>query len=239
MEFDLLIDRVVQEVMKKLKSQNLSQNLINKFEKKKCLVIINGGAKNLDQVLLQLKKISINYDLKIMFSKAGKEVVGEDKFTEYEIKDLTMNECSHFLKEIDMVLIPLMTKNTCAKVAVGIMDNSTTYIISKAILLGKEIVALSDSCMVEDNSVYGKQINSNIKKLKSYGIIFLKSIDLSNYILRERKNRINSFRGKKIITLEDMFNIKNSKIILSKDTIITTLAREKAKDSKVVFEIEE
>ena len=64
MEFDLLVDRVVKEVMKKLKSQNST----NKLEKKRCLVIVNGGTKNLDQVLLQLKQISSDYDLKIVFS---------------------------------------------------------------------------------------------------------------------------------------------------------------------------
>lgn len=235
MEFDLLVDHIIKEVMKKLKNQNS----INKFEKKRCLVIVNGGTKNLDQVLLQLKEISSDYDLKIVFSQAGKEFVGEEKFSEYEIKDLSMNECSLFLKEIDIVLLPLLTKNTCAKVAVGIMDNTTTYIISKAISMGKEVVALNDSCIAKGSTAYGNQINSNIKKLKSYGITFLKSIELSNYILKERKNIINSFREKKIITLEDMYNIKNSKIILSKNTIITTLAREKAKDNEVVFEIEE
>jgi len=235
MELDLLIDHVIKEVMKKLEGKNS----INKLEKKKCLVIVNGGTKNLEQIILQLKEISRDYDLKVFFSKAGKEVIGEDKFSEYEIKELTMKECSSFLKEIDMVLLPLLTKNTCAKVAMGIMDTTATYIISKAILFGKEIVALNDSCMVKEGTAYGDQINSNIKKLKSYGIVFLKSIELSNYILRERKNIINSFRGKKIITFEDMYNKKNSKIILSKDTVVTPLAREKAKDNKVVFEIEQ
>jgi phosphopantothenoylcysteine synthetase/decarboxylase len=235
MEFNLLIDLVVKEVLEKLNNQNI----VTKLEKKRCLVIVNGGTANLDQVLLQLKEISSDYDLKIIFSKSGKEIVGEDRFSEYEIQELSMKECSFFLQEIDMILVPFMTKNTCAKVAVGIRDNTITYIISKAISSGKEIVALEDSCVLEDGTAYGNQINLNIKKLKSYGITFLKSIELSNYILRERKNRINSFREKKIITLGDMYNIKNSKIMLSKDTVITTLAREKAKDNKVVFEIEE
>ncbi len=234
MEFDLLIDQIIKEVMKKLKSQNTVSGL----EKKRCLVIVNGGTVNLDQVLLQLKEISCDYDLQIQFSQAGKEIVGEERFSGYEIKELSMKESSSFLKEIDMVLLPMLTKNTCAKVAVGIRDNTITYIISKAISSGKEIVALNDSCTAEEGTAYGDQINLNIKKLKSYGITFVKSTELSNYILREKKKRITSLREKKIITVKDLFSIKNSKIVLSEDTIITALAEEKAKDNEVIFEIE-
>ncbi len=234
MEFDLLVDYITKEVRKRLESQNS----INKLEKKKCLVIVNGGTKNLEQVLLQLKEISIDYHLIIIFSQAGKELVGKEGFSEYEVKELSMSECSPFLEDIDMVLLPFLTKNTCAKVAVGIMDSVATYIISKAMLLDKEIIALSDSCTVKSSTFYGNQINLNIKKLKSYGIVFLKSIELSSYILEEKRKRVNFFIGKNIITLKDIYNIKNSKIILSKGTVVTTLAREKAKDNKVVFEME-
>lgn len=235
MEFDLLIDHIVKEVMKKLKSQNT----VSRLEKKRCLVIVNGGTVNLEQVLLQLKEISCDYDLQILFSQSGKEIVGEDRFFGYEIKEISMKESSSFLKDIDMVLLPMLTKNTCAKVAVGIRDSVVTYIISKAISSGKEIVALNDSCTAEEVTAYGNQINLNIKKLKSYGITFVKSTELSNYILRDKKKIITSLKGKKIITLRDLFSMKNRKIVLSKNTIITALAEEKAKDNEIIFEIEE
>ncbi|WP_319200976.1 flavoprotein [uncultured Ilyobacter sp.] len=235
MEFDLLIDHIVKEVMGKLKTQNA----VKEQEKKRCLVIVNGGTVSLEQVLLQLKEISCNYDLKILFSQAGREIVGEERFSGYETKELSMTEASSFLKNIDIVLLPLLTKNTCAKVAVGIRDNTVTYIISKAISAEKEIVAVNDSCSTEDGTAYADQLNLNIKKLKSYGITFVKSTELSNYILRENKKRVTCLREKKIITLADLFNIKNRKIVLSKDTIVTALAKEKAKDNEVSFEIEE
>jgi len=235
MEFDLLIDHIVKEVIEKLKTQNPVMEL----KKKRCLVIVNGGTAGLEQVLLQLKEISSNYELQIMFSESGKEIIGEDRFSQYETKDPSLMEVSSFIKDIDMILLPLLTKNTCAKVAVGIRDNAVTYLISKGITSGKKIVAVNDSCTAEGGTVYADQINLNIKKLKSYGITFVKSTKLSNYVLREEKNKNTCLREKKIITLKDLFNVKNCKILLSKDTIVTALAEEKARENKVSFEIEE
>ena len=87
-------------------------------------------------------------------------------------------------------------------------------------------------------TAYGNQINFNIEKLKSYGIIFVKSSELSDYILNRRNLEINSLKEKKIITAEDIYDIKNKKIIVSKSTIVTTLAREKAENNGIIFETE-
>ena len=42
------------------------------------------GMENLEQVMLELNKISKEYDLEVVFSEAGKSVVGEKIFSNFK-----------------------------------------------------------------------------------------------------------------------------------------------------------
>lgn len=235
MNFDMMVDYIVQEVLKKIELSKASY----KVERNRGLVIINGGTGNLEQIMLELKKISESYELDIVFSEAGEEIVKKEKFQNFNVIDnFDMKTCEPLLKKNDIIILPLLTKNSCAKIAVGIRDNAVTYLISKALLAQKEILAVYDSCIADNKTAYGNQINFNIEKLKSYGIIFVKSSELSDYILNRRNLEINSLKEKKIITAEDIYDMKNKKIIVSKSAIVTTLAREKAENNGIIFEIE-
>lgn len=232
MDFNLMVDYIVQEVLKRLEAESISP-------RKKGLVIVNGGTANLEQIIIELERIKREYDIEIVFSEAGIKVVGEDRFKDFDVKkDVTMENCNSLINDSEIILLPLLTKNTCAKVAVGIRDNISTYIISKALLAGKKIVAVYDSCIVNVDNEYGKQLNLNIKKLQSYGINFVESKNLADYVLKEQKQEILELKNKKIITADDIFGIRDKKVIVSKDTIITILAKERAQDNNIIFELE-
>ncbi len=232
MDFNLMVDYIVQEVLKRIEQESINK-------RKKGLVIVNGGTANLEQILLELERIKKDYEVEVIFSEAGAKVVGKERFKSFNVKeDVTMGNCNSLIDESEIILLPLLTKNTCAKVAVGIRDNLSTYIISKAILAGKKIVAVYDSCRVANDNEYGKQLNLNIKRLQSYGITFVESKELADYVLKEQKNEILNLKNKKIITADDIFGIKDKRVIISKDTIITILAKEKALENHVEFELE-
>lgn len=232
MEFNLMVDYIVQEVLKRLESESISK-------RKKGLVILNGGTANLEQIVIELEKIKKEYDVEIIFSEAGEKIVGEEKFKNFDIKrEVTMANCNSLISENEIILLPLLTKNTCAKVAIGIRDNVVTYIISKALLAGKKIVAVYDSCIVKADNEYGKQLNLNIKRLQEFGITFVESKNLAEYVLNEQKNQILDLKNKKIITADDIFGIKNKSVIVSKEAIITILAKEKAQENGIIFELE-
>ena len=72
MDFDMMVDYIVQEVLKKIESNEAAY----KVERNRGLVIINGGTGNLEQVILELKKISERYELDIVFSEAGEKLAG-------------------------------------------------------------------------------------------------------------------------------------------------------------------
>jgi flavoprotein len=234
MELDKIIEYIVQEVVKKINSQNI----IEEFSpKEKILVAITGSTNNLEQIVLELRKISKNYDLSLVFSEAAKNIIDENVFSEFHIiKDFSIKNYDEILSKNDIILLPLLTKNTVAKLVVGIRDNAVTNLVSKALLLEKRVIAAYDSCIVNNEVPYAKLINSNVEKLKDYGLIFVQAKELADYMLNKKDLEINSLREKNVITAKDLKDLYDKKIIISKNTVVTTLAKERAKENQIVFE---
>lgn len=234
MELDKIIEYIVQEVIKKINSQNI----IEEFSpKEKILVVITGSTNNLEQIVLELRKISKNYDLSLVFSEAASNIIDENVFSEFHIiKDFSIKNYDEILSKNDIILLPLLTKNTVAKLVVGIRDNAVTNLVSKALLLEKRVIAAYDSCIVNNEVPYAKLINSNVEKLKDYGLIFVQAKELADYMLNKKDLEINSLREKNVIAAKDLKDLYNKKIIISKNTVVTTLAKERAKENNIVFE---
>ena len=234
MELDKIIEYIVQEVVKKINSQNI----IEEFSpKEKILVAITGSTNNLEQIVLELRKISKNYDLTLVFSEAASNIINENVFSEFHIiKDFSIKNYDEILSKNDIILLPLLTKNTVAKLVVGIRDNAVTNLVSKALLLEKRVIAAYDSCIVNNEVPYAKLINSNVEKLKDYGLIFVQAKELADYMLNKKDLEINSLREKNVITAKDLKDLYDKKIIISKNTVVTTLAKERAKENQIVFE---
>ena len=234
MELDKIIEYIVQEVVKKINSQNI----IEEFSpKEKILVAITGSTNNLEQIVLELRKISKNYDLSLVFSEAASNIIDENMFSEFHIiKDFSIKNYDEILSKNDIILLPLLTKNTVAKLVVGIRDNAVTNLVSKALLLEKRVIAAYDSCIVNNEVPYAKLINSNVEKLKDYGLIFVQAKELADYMLNKKDLEINSLREKNVIAAKDLKDLYDKKIIISKNTVVTTLAKERAKENNIVFE---
>ena len=234
MELDKIIEYIVQEVVKKINSQNITEEF---SPKEKILVAITGSTNNLEQIVLELRKISKNYDLSLVFSEAASNIINENVFSEFHIiKDFSIKNYDEILSKNDIILLPLLTKNTVAKLVVGIRDNAVTNLVSKALLLEKRVIAAYDSCIVNNEVPYAKLINSNVEKLKDYGLIFVQAKELADYMLKKKDLEINSLREKNVITAKDLKDLYDKKIIISKNTVVTTLAKERAKENQIVFE---
>ena len=234
MELDKIIEYIVQEVVKKINSQNITEEF---SPKEKILVVITGSTNNLEQIVLELRKISKNYDLSLVFSEAASNIINENVFSEFHIiKDFSIKNYDEILSKNDIILLPLLTKNTVAKLVVGIRDNAVTNLVSKALLLEKRVIAAYDSCIVNSEVPYAKLINSNVERLKDFGLIFVQAKELADYMLKKKDLEINSLREKNVITAKDLKDLYDKKIIISKNTVVTTLAKERAKENQIVFE---
>lgn len=232
MDFENVVEHIVQEVLKKLEEKR-------KEKKKNFLVAITGGYINNQEILLELKKLKDFNNLNVIFSQAGEELYSKEDFKGFNIvSNINKNVYQSLIEENDILILPFLTKNSCSKIAYGIRDTNITYLVSMALLNKKSIIAVYDSCITRGDTEYEKQLNFNIHKLKSYGVIFVKGKELYDYIINKKDFEINYLKSKKIITNKDIYNIKNKKIKISKKTIVTSLAKEIAKDNDVYFEKE-
>ena len=55
-------------------------------------------------------------------------------------------------------------------------------------------------------------------------------------MLNKKDLEINSLREKNVISANDLKDLYDKKIIITKNTVITTLAKERAEENKIVFE---
>jgi len=235
MEENELIKEIIKEVIRKLETKEIGTDKIQEL-KKKILVVVNGGSISIDQVFLELKRISSNYDIGVFMSESSKEIIGKKRFERYEVLE-KKEAAMEYLERSEIILLPFLTKNTCAKISVGILDSTPTYIIGKALLKEKEVVAVYDSCEVKGKTPFGRRLNENISVLKEYGVKFVIAKDLGDYILEERKWNIKILKDKKVINHEDLRHLKGSRVEVSRGAIITPLARELAKENELTFEV--
>jgi phosphopantothenoylcysteine synthetase/decarboxylase len=159
---------------------------------KRALLFITGGSVNIKDIFETLKSFNLlQYD--IVVSEDAEKVVPE----EY-IKNLKGNiisckaDMTKAIKEADLVIIPIMSRNTLSKCAAGISDNLVTLGISEALMMSKEIIAVKDSfdplnplnisLGVTKNAMYNKFILEYEERLISFGIKFLDSNDLRKAI---------------------------------------------------------
>lgn len=234
MNYDEIMEFLVEEVKKRIEEKENRNK--NKEEKNSALVIIHGGNIDLLQVLVELEKLSKNYNLEVAYTENGRKLsYGKiSKVLENEIK-ITYENVDKILEEKKMILLPFLTKSSAAKIAYGIRDTEIGYLISKAILSEKIIVATNNSCRINGNSEYINQINSNIDKLKKYGIRFAEAKDFSTYVDSIFTNKVVYLMQKTSISTKDIANLYDVDVVISKDTKITNLVYDKAKDSKIRF----
>ncbi|MHB9315207.1 flavoprotein, partial [Fusobacterium polymorphum] len=102
MELEKIIEYIVQEVIKKINSQNLIEDC---SPKEKILVAINGSTNNLEQVILELKRISKNYDLSLVFSETASNIIDENLFSEFHIiRDFSIKNYDEILSKHNIIL---------------------------------------------------------------------------------------------------------------------------------------
>lgn len=233
MSYDEIIEFLVREVGKRIEEE---KNKENNLEKNSALVIIHGGNGDLSQVLVELENLSKNYDLEVIYTRSGRKLsYGKISQVIKNEKELSYENVEELLKNKSLILLPVLTKSSAAKIAYGIRDTEASYLVSKAILVGKIIVATYNSCRINGNSEYINQINSNIEKLKKYGIRFTEAKNLANYVENIMNKKSIYLTHKKSISTRDIANLSNVNIIVTKDTSITTLVLDRAKEANINF----
>lgn len=248
MNIEKIIDIIVKEVIDRIREEFY-------VEDKNALILFTGGNIGVESAIENIKKLIDNgWKLKVVLSKNADFVLGydylkkkigiEDVFVEGKIRDI-----KYLKQDISKIIIPVLTINSASKVALGISDTLITYLISWGIMKGIPIIAAKDACD-PDNSIrlekapldYRNMIKNNLKRLENYNIKFTSAENLYDDVIDSFKGDIRAdivnmqsnkeldFSEKRLITVEDVIKAKGKyrEILVSKNTIITALAKDTA-----------
>jgi len=171
-----LVRKVVEEVLQKLKNKE-----------KRVLALFCGGTIGAAEGISELKKlIAKGYKVGVTFTPAGSKVIGVDKIkSECGEIEVISNDIScptaKILENQDVIVVPVLTQNSAAKIANGIADNMVTTLIMHSLLLGKRVIAARNACDLNDakriklgmdraNDEYKKRFEDYLIQIQKYGI---------------------------------------------------------------------
>ena len=222
------------------------------------LILFNGTNMDLDNKIIELKKlIENNFNLSLGFSFMSKGVLNIDEivnvlnprrvYGEENIFDL-----ENIVERHSKLIMPNISINTLSKVALGMIDSFASNILWTYLYKGKDVyLDFSSAKNYLGSSSQNKTINSIINKhintLKNMGAM---EIEEGKYIKiiggnREGLNKVENLGGfkefSKVVTERDLFNFSlDTKVLkLPKGTILTPLAKDRAKELGLKIEIEE
>ena len=254
--FDLLVERIVSEVMRRINS-----------EPKRALVLFTGGSIGFSESMDSLSKLQKDgWQLKVVLSDDAMWVLDSEAIK----KELNLDMIYHskniesqknLYSSVDLMILGTMSINTAAKLACGITDTVLLSLINHGFMAGVPLLAARNACNPDDfrrielgmgksTKAYRQMLFSNMDKLMAFGMTLVDGKDLYDAckkgfigIQREKKEEslnqnktsdkeaISGLDGvildKKVISRTDILKVRDAKIVkVPLDAIVTEYAIE-------------
>ena len=255
MDNEKLVKLVTAEVMRKLGLESVEHKAKASIPCKQALAIFTGGTIGLEQSLIELKKIqALDIEVNVVLSAAAEQIIGINRIKEElgsHINLITIHSPypGKLLREADIVLVPVLTQNTAAKLAYTLSDTLPSTLIMQALMLGKPVLAAMNAADPQDGWRLQKDmgkctpplfeaLRQNLKKIESYGLELIEVDKLaicSQTILNAMvKKAEQPSQGKKSVVDAETIKLAagngHSSIAVAKCAIITPLARDVARE---------
>lgn len=249
MDRQKLTQSVLQNVSSTLKEENVYKDGFDNG----VLTLFTGADWRFKEKLMELSKlrehgIPIYVCLsfvaeKILDLKEIKKILNPIKiYREEDLFDLNSIVSQH-----SKLIVPNITVNTLSKISLGILDTVIPNIVWDFLALGKTVYIDFNTVrkhrgMKIENKEIENIINGHIGQVKRMGAI---EIEEENYISKiagvspnkmlNKSIKTDVDEGKKVIVEKDIVNLQlnNSQLIIPENTIITPLARDKARELNI------
>lgn len=174
MDIDEIVKSIIDKIVKTLN--------------KETILFISGGAVNTSSIFKTLKDFKFLH-YKIVMTDAAKNVIPKEYINDLggEIVE-DMGELNKAIAEAQIILAPVMTRNTLCKCASGVEDDLVSIGIARSLMMNKEIIAVKDSFDPSNslniskgfckNSAYNNFILERENILSTFGIKFISSDEL-------------------------------------------------------------
>ena len=190
-----IYNNLIKGLLEDLDDPNQPENCSRPMKMQSLLVLLTGGLTGSEEAAKQLRCLrDSGYRMEVVFSEAGKSVLGSRWLKENGLEGLPVVEkmADGFvaLSNCNAVVVPVMTVNTASKVLNGIADNVVTTVIMHALLQGKPVIVAKDACDVSllaqvrnvKEPLYYATLAANIICLEQFGIEMIPASLLSEKV---------------------------------------------------------
>lgn len=174
-----LINKIVKIVLKALSGVKESV-----FDSQKVTAVFTGGKVDFEKSFAQLKNLDqkFNIEWRLIFSKSAEDILDCEKIAEELDADIVDSKnLLGSVKESDLIIIPVLTMNSAAKLASHILDSYLLYYIFKSLIMGVPVIAAKNAADLNGNSWRAKGLDGlsesiladnqkHLQKLSDYGI---------------------------------------------------------------------
>ena len=173
---------------------------------RKITVLLLGSDISMDSAFNSLVKLrESGYLLTVVMSKAAEHLVGKERVENtLQPYRLFTGDCYEgvqgLVRGTDVVIVPNLTQNTLAKVAVGIQDDFPSMLLWQFLLQNVRVVVNTDSIRhawfsIDGNPKMKKVMESHIKTLADYGAAMIEHHDYDTVLMRSPLPSMRSSRA--------------------------------------------
>ena len=246
-----ITSNILEDISKRLKGESYSKDGDN------ALIVFNGSDTLLDDKIGYIKNLKDNgMRVSLAFSFMAEQLIDTNKVINslsptYVYKEENVFKFKNIIRDYSMIIGPNITMNTLSKVSLGMIDSFITNLIWTFIYQGKKTYL--DFTSVRNylgeetkNKEISDMIERYIATVKKMGVIEVnKDNYLEKIISKEGKIQVDSnkstdiIESKRIITERDIVNmsLSNNSLTLPKGSIVTPLARDRAREKNIKIEI--
>jgi hypothetical protein len=248
------LEKVIQDIVKEVIRR------INQRLKTAIVVFTGGalGFEDALEQLKTMKKEG--WSFKILLTRSAEHVflpgtIEKDLGTNEVFYEKELEGLGEFYKDTSLLIIPTLTLNSATKISLGIVDSAVTNLVSHYITTGTPIVAADDACdlknpirekyrMHHSPKAYLDMNSHHLEQLRAYGISLVRAKDIAEASRKvtfqfseteEEENPVEKssiYYTDRVLSRLAVFEAKQAScdLVVSKQTIITALAREAASE---------
>lgn len=238
--------------------RNILKSLLPMMDKK-ALVLLTGGTadyqeyqKMVDELLLTEARIAVTPAFQSLVS----DEIRERLSSRYIMNGETLYR---EINEINIIIIPVLTRNTLAKGAMGIQDNLVSMAIAAGFMKKIPILAVTENCSPDSGHTREKGMNLNEsynrlmvgyeEQWKEFGAILIGREEFSSRLKKMLYPEIPIYSERlspeqsssevfQVLTMKEVQGFRQGqRIRVSSRSVITPLAREALNEKNIIVEI--
>ena len=206
-------------------------------DEQKLLAIFGATQLELDEPIQQMRACMRNgWKITIILSDLATKVLNLEPIhaafgEENVLQENGLTDIPTFVDLYQQIVLPVFSHPMAAKLALGLVDTPSTYLVYEALLRGKTVIATSDALNQDKTS---EQINAiaveYVNVLSELGVQLIPMTQIAESVNEKTNDASVSLDGP-LMSASTISNLGANvrELVYAKQTIITPLAREHAK----------